>query len=79
MFTTNAEQISSVNLNNIQMHGHNISTCSVCGDTCENVLNGDLPKWWVRAYKFGARDDAKLLCVQCAMVVPYKSLSRFPL
>ena len=75
MFTTNAEQISSVNLNNIQMHGHNISTCSVCGDTCENVLNGDLPKWWVRAYKFGARDDAKLLCVQCAMVVHYKSLS----
>ena len=75
MFTTNAEQLSSVNLNSIQMHAHNISTCSVCGDTCENVLNGDLPKWWVRAYKFGARDEAKLLCVQCAMVVPYKSLS----
>ena len=75
MFTTNAEQISSVNLKSIQMHAHNISTCSVCGDNCDNVLNGDLPNWWVRAYKFGARDDAKLLCVQCAMVIPYKSLS----
>lgn len=75
MFTTNAEHINSVNLSTLQMHAPNMSTCSVCGDTEENMVNGNMPKWWVRAYKFGARDEAKLLCVQCAMVIPYKTPS----
>ena len=51
----------------------NMSTCSVCGDTEKNVSNGDLPKWWIRAWKYGSRDQARLLCSQCAMIIPHKS------
>ena len=53
--------------------GSNMSTCSVCGDTEKNVSNGDLPKWWIRAWKYGSRDQARLLCPQCAIVIPHKS------
>lgn len=51
----------------------NMSTCSVCGDTEKNVSNGDLPKWWIRAWKYGSRDQARILCPQCAIVIPHKS------
>lgn len=53
--------------------GSNMSTCSVCGDVEKNVSNGDLPKWWIRAWKYGSRDQARLLCPQCAIVIPHKS------
>lgn len=53
----------------------NMSTCSVCGDTEKNVSNGDLPKWWIRAWKYGSRDQARILCPQCAIVIPHKSKS----
>jgi len=51
----------------------NMSTCSVCGDTEKNISNGDLPKWWIRAWKYGSRDQARILCPQCAIVIPHKS------
>lgn len=57
----------------LSMCGNDISTCSVCGDTEKNVINGDLPKWWIRAFKYGARSEARLLCAECAMVIPYKA------
>lgn len=53
-------------------HVH-MSTCSVCGDTEKNVSNGDLPKWWIRAWKYGSKDQARLLCPSCAIVIPHKS------
>ena len=55
------------------MHADGISTCSVCGDTERNVINGDFPKWWIRAFKYGDRSEARLLCSECAMVIPYRS------
>ena len=51
----------------------NMSTCSVCGDTERNISNGDLPKWWIKAWKYGAKDQARILCPQCAIVIPHKS------
>lgn len=76
MFATSHSQAEALNPN-IHASGlsmdSNMSTCSVCGDTEKNISNGDLPKWWIRAWKYGSRDQARILCPQCAIVIPHKS------
>lgn len=76
MFVSSNSQAEALNTHihagNLNAVG-NMSTCSVCGDTEKNVSNGDLPKWWIRAWKYGSRDQARILCSQCAIVIPHKS------
>lgn len=78
MFAPSDRQAEALNTHfhagNLEM-ASNMSTCSVCGDIEKNVSNGDLPKWWIRAWKYGSRDQARILCPQCAIVIPHKSKS----
>jgi hypothetical protein len=75
MFASSNTQSEALNphLHAGNLAAGNMSTCSVCGDTERNVSNGDLPKWWIRAWKYGSRDQARILCPQCAIVVPHKT------
>jgi hypothetical protein len=76
MFVSGNHQAEALNTH---IHAGNLSadihmsTCSVCGDVERNISNGDLPRWWIRAWKYGSRDQARILCPQCAIVIPHKS------
>ena len=55
------------------MPRNGVCTCSVCGDIKASAIHSDLPQWWIRAVKYGDKNEAKLLCADCALVIPYKS------
>ncbi len=55
-----------------QARGADTSTCSICGDSEHNEPGRDLPKWWVRAWKVGEKKQARVMCLQCALVIPIR-------